>query len=66
MLFLQGVFAPELIADHRARSVLAAAADQAAEPVRPGDFLAAALRLRDPRVLALLSQALSPAGRPKG
>ena len=60
MLFPQGMFAPEFVANPRARAVLAAAADRAAAPIHPSDFLFAALHLRDAGVLAALSQALRP------
>lgn len=59
MLFPNDVFAPEAVADDRARSVLLAAA-QAGGPVRPADVLAAALRQPDPRVLITFSFALRP------
>jgi len=58
MLFPQGIFAPELVADPRARAVLAATADLAPDPIHPGDFLAAALSLGDVAALGVLSQAL--------
>jgi ATP-dependent Clp protease ATP-binding subunit ClpA len=60
MLFPQGVFAPELVADSRARAALAAAADRAPEPLHAGDFVAAALGLQEPGVLAVFSRALQP------
>lgn len=47
MLFREGLLTPELVANPRARVVLTRVADLAPEPIHPGDFLAAALSLRD-------------------
>jgi ATP-dependent Clp protease ATP-binding subunit ClpA len=60
MVFTQGLFSPEFVKDARARTVLALASDGASELVKPLHFLSAAIAIRDPAVLATISQALRP------
>ncbi|TDB91406.1 ATP-dependent Clp protease ATP-binding subunit [Actinomadura sp. KC216] len=58
-LFVNGIFAPQAVADPRTTDVLRAAVDRAAGPVRTGDLLHAAIASGDASLLTALGRALS-------
>lgn len=64
MLFEQGYFNPQSTGNERAAEVLNTAADRASAKVRPSDLVDAAIACGDARVLAMISQALTPGATP--
>src|SRR5690242_16579435 len=65
LLFTDGVLDPGACGDRRTHDVLRAASERAADRLRPGDVLFAALAGRDPAVLPALEAALAEGAAPQ-
>src|SRR5688500_8596457 len=64
MLFESGSLDPERLRNERTRKVLWGAIDRAQDQLRASDLLAAAIASADPKILAILAQALPPGSSP--
>jgi ATP-dependent Clp protease ATP-binding subunit ClpA len=65
VLFVDDVFSPHTLADQRTADVLVAAADRAADSLRPSDILYSAVAGSDHRLVAIIRAALADGAQPR-